>query len=183
MPFHLPSAVLNHDWDHLLLGLLHLSVSNDAQIQGLVYKTFVNKHTWETPLLPRKNKLHPLFNAGFFGKLKVIRLSFPHNQKHTSLETFFLSEPCAVQPNGARWSEFFKWIERATLVWNINILQDHKCLTVYQFKTSLLNKSINLFKKYIKIILTPNPSFPVILQLKNNIHTVYFICSVNRMSS
>ncbi len=28
---------------------------------GLVYKTFVNKHTWETPLLPRKNKLHPLF--------------------------------------------------------------------------------------------------------------------------
>ncbi len=27
---------------------------------GLVYKTFVNKHTCETPLLTLKNKLHPL---------------------------------------------------------------------------------------------------------------------------
>ncbi len=147
MPFHLPSAVLNHDWDHLLLGLLHLSVSNDAQIQGLVYKTFVNKHTWETPLLPRKNKLHPLFNAGFFGKLnKVI---FP-SQPKTHFFRDFLPERALC--SAAEWSALkwiFKWIERATLVWNINILQDHKCLTVYQFNTSLLNKSINLFKKNI----------------------------------
>ncbi len=28
---------------------------------GFVYKIFVNKQTWETLLLPRKNKLHPLF--------------------------------------------------------------------------------------------------------------------------
>ncbi len=64
---------------------------------GLVYKTFVNKHTWETPLLPRKNKLHPLFTAGFFGKLnKVI---FPSQPKHTSLETLFPSKSRAVQPN------------------------------------------------------------------------------------
>ncbi len=28
---------------------------------GLVYKTLVNKHTCETPLLTWKNKLHPLF--------------------------------------------------------------------------------------------------------------------------
>ncbi len=33
MPFHLPSAVLNHDRDLLLLGPLHRSVSNDVQIQ------------------------------------------------------------------------------------------------------------------------------------------------------
>ncbi len=57
---------------------------------SLVYKTFINKHTWETPLLPWKNKLNCLRNAGFFGKLnKVI---FPSQPKHTSLETFF---PCS----------------------------------------------------------------------------------------
>ncbi len=110
---------------------------------GLVYKTFVNKHTWETPLLPRKNKLHPLFNAGFFRKLnKVI---FP-SQPKTHFFRDFLPERALC--SAAEWSALkwiFKWIERATLVWNINILQDHKCLTVYQFNTSLLNKSINLF--------------------------------------
>ncbi len=31
------------------------------------------------------------------------RLSFPHNQKHTSLETFFPSESRAVQPNEDRY--------------------------------------------------------------------------------
>ncbi len=31
------------------------------------------------------------------------RLSFPYNQKHTSLETFFPSVSCAALPNDARW--------------------------------------------------------------------------------
>ncbi len=31
------------------------------------------------------------------------RLSFPYNQKHTSLETFFPSMSCAVLPNQTRW--------------------------------------------------------------------------------
>ncbi len=47
---------------------------------GLVYKTFIKKPTWE--ILEAEQ--------GYF---------FPHKQKHTSLETFFLSESRAVQPN------------------------------------------------------------------------------------
>ncbi len=57
---------------------------------SLVYKTFINKHTWETPLLPWKNKLNCLRNAGFFGKLnKVI---FPSQTK-----TYFFRDILPVQ--------------------------------------------------------------------------------------
>ncbi len=63
---------------------------------SLVYKTFINKHTWETPLLPWKNKLNCLRNVGFFGKLnKVI---FPSQPK-----THFFRDILPVQPNEMRW--------------------------------------------------------------------------------
>ncbi len=43
---------------------------------GLVYKTFVNKHTCETPLLPRKtNCIHCSRNAGFFWRAEEGYLS------------------------------------------------------------------------------------------------------------
>ncbi len=64
---------------------------------GLVYKTFVNKHTCETPLLTRKKQTASTVHVTLcsFGKLnKVI---FPYNQKHTSLETFFPSECSAAE--------------------------------------------------------------------------------------
>ncbi len=86
--------------------MFHLSVSNNVQIHvelGLVYKTFVNKHTHETPLLPRKNKLHPLFTErGVLWEAEQGYLSHT-TKKHTSLETFFPSESrAAVQLNEAR---------------------------------------------------------------------------------
>ncbi len=66
---------------------------------GLVYKTFVNKHTCET-LLPRKtNGIHCSRNAGFFGKLnKVI---FPLQPK-----THFFRDilPEQVLFSAAEWS-------------------------------------------------------------------------------
>ncbi len=67
---------------------------------GLIYKTLVNKHTCETPLLPRKtNCIHCLRNAGFFGKLnKVI---FPLQPK-----THFFRDilPERVLFSAAEWS-------------------------------------------------------------------------------
>ncbi len=56
--------------------------------------TGTNKHTWETPLLPQKNKLHPLFTQCWvLWEAEQGNLSL--NQKHTSLETFFTSKSCA----------------------------------------------------------------------------------------
>ncbi len=83
MPFHLPSAVLNHDrifysWDHSIFQ--YQTMCKSSVEPGLVYKTFINKHTCETPLLPRKktNCIHCSCNAVFFGKLnKVIFPSQP----------------------------------------------------------------------------------------------------------
>ncbi len=70
---------------------------------GLVYKTFVNKHLWNSSAAPRKtNCIHCLGNAGFSSG-SLTRLSFPHNQKHTSLETFFPSESRAALPDEACW--------------------------------------------------------------------------------
>ncbi len=69
---------------------------------GLVYKTFVNKHLRNSVAAPKKQNASTVHvTLGFSGSWT--RLSFPYNQKHNSLETFFLSESCAVQPNEARW--------------------------------------------------------------------------------
>ncbi len=70
-------TVIFYSWDCSILK--HQTMCKSSVVLGLVYKTFVNKHTWETPLLPRKNKLHHyLHNARFFGKLnKVIIPSQP----------------------------------------------------------------------------------------------------------
>lgn len=67
--------------------------------QGLVYKILVNKHTCRTPLLPwktnkQKNSIHCSRNVG---------LSFPYNQKHASLETFFLRKARAALLNEVFW--------------------------------------------------------------------------------
>ncbi len=88
-----------YSWD---LSIFQFQTMHKSSVElGLVYKTFVSKHTWETPLLPRKtNCIHCSRNAGFFRKLnKVI---FPSQPKHTSLETFFPSESrAAVQADEA----------------------------------------------------------------------------------
>ncbi len=72
------------------------------QRRTVVYKTFVNKHTWETPCCPEKqtgSTVHvTLGSSGSW-----TRLSFPYNEKYTSLDTFFPSESRAVQLNEARW--------------------------------------------------------------------------------
>ncbi len=98
MPFHLPSAVLNHDrifysWDCSIIQ--YQTMCKPSVELGLVYKTFINEHTWKTLLLPRKtNCIHCLRNAGFFRKLnKVI---FP-SQPKTHFFRDILSErvPCS----------------------------------------------------------------------------------------
>ncbi len=71
---------------------------------GLVYKTFVNKTLENLHCCPGKtNYIHCSHNGGFvLGSWT--RLSFPHNQKHTSLETFFPSESRAASlPIEAHW--------------------------------------------------------------------------------
>ncbi len=75
-----------YSWDR---SIFQFQTMHKSSVElGLVYKTFVSKHTWETPLLPRKtNCIHCSRNAGFFRKLNKI-ISQP---KHTSLETFFPS--------------------------------------------------------------------------------------------
>ncbi len=86
---------------------------------GPCYKTFVNKHICETTLLTQKNKLHPLstYRCALLGSWT--RLSFPYNQKHTSLETFFRASPvqcsrmkrfdgCALAPVDACTGAFFR---------------------------------------------------------------------------
>ncbi len=69
---------------------------------GLVYKTFVNKTLEKLHCCPEKQTISTVHvTLGCFGKLnKVI---FPHNQKHTSLETFFPSESRAALPIEACW--------------------------------------------------------------------------------
>ncbi len=65
---------------------------------GLVYKTFVNKHTWKTLLLPPgKKNMQSTDYVTLGSSWSWTRLSFPHIQKHT-LETFFPSESRAVLP-------------------------------------------------------------------------------------
>ncbi len=65
---------------------------------GLVYKTFVNKHTWKTLLLPpEKKNMQSTDYVTLGSSWSWTRLSFPHIQKHT-LETFFPSESRAVLP-------------------------------------------------------------------------------------
>ncbi len=70
---------------------------------GLVYKTFIIKHAWETPLLPRKKQNASTVYVTLGSSGSWTRLCFPYNQKHTSLETFFLSKSCPVLPNEAHW--------------------------------------------------------------------------------
>ncbi len=104
MPFHLLSAVLNHDrdiysWDCSIFQ--YQTMCKSSVELGLVYKTFVNKHIWETPLLPGKtNCIHRLRNAGFFGKLNNV--IFP-SQPKTHFFRDILPElvPCS---SAAGWS-------------------------------------------------------------------------------
>ncbi len=69
---------------------------------GLVYKTFINIHTCETPLLPRKmNCIHCSRNAGFFGKLnKVI---FPLQPKTHLFGEILLEQVACRLPNEEHW--------------------------------------------------------------------------------
>ncbi len=90
-----------------IAGTLHLSVSNDvckSSVElGLVYKTFVNKHTWENSVAARKNKrIHCSCNAGFFGKLKQGYLSL------TTKNTLLYSSRSRVPCSAAEWSAFFQ---------------------------------------------------------------------------
>ncbi len=69
---------------------------------GLVYKTFVNKHTWETLLLPGKtNCFHCLRNAGFFGKLNKVIV--PSQPKTHFFRDILPERVRPVQLNEMRW--------------------------------------------------------------------------------
>ncbi len=48
-----------YSWDRSIFQ--YQTMCKSSVELGLVYKTFVNKHTCKTLLLPRKNKPHPLF--------------------------------------------------------------------------------------------------------------------------
>ncbi len=80
MPFHLPSAVLNqtrifYSWGPAPSFSIKRCANPASNWALLIKRSSTN--TWETPLLPRKNKLYPLSrNGGSFGKLnKVIFLT------------------------------------------------------------------------------------------------------------
>ncbi len=89
-----------YSWDRSIFQ--YQTMSKSSVELGLVYKTFVNKHTCETPLLPRKtNCIHCSRNAGFFWEAEQGYISL--TTKNTSLERFFPSESCAVLPDEARW--------------------------------------------------------------------------------
>ncbi len=64
-----------YSWD--LSIFQHQTMCNSSVELGLVYKTFINKHTCETPLLPRKtNCIHCSHNAGFFRKMNKVIFPF-----------------------------------------------------------------------------------------------------------
>ncbi len=61
---------------------------------GLVYKTFVSKHLRKSVAALKKQTASTVY-VTLDSSGSWTRLSFPHNQKHTSLETSFLSDPCS----------------------------------------------------------------------------------------
>ncbi len=89
-----------YSWDRSIFQ--YQTMCKSSVELGLVSKTFINKHAWETPLLPPEKQTASTVYVTLGSSGSWTRLSFPHNQKHTSLETFFPSESRAVQPNEAR---------------------------------------------------------------------------------
>ncbi len=68
MPIHSPSAVPNLDGIFYSSIFQYQTMCKSSVELGLVYKSFVNKHTCKSLLLPGKtNCIHCLRNAGFFG--------------------------------------------------------------------------------------------------------------------
>ncbi len=93
--YHLQLRIMTgifYSWDRSIFQ--YQTMCRSSAELGLVYKMFINKHTWETA-----STVHVTLGSSW----SWTRLSFPHNQKHTSLETFFPSESRAVLPDEARW--------------------------------------------------------------------------------
>ncbi len=75
---------------------------------GLVYKTFVNKHFWNY-IADLEKQTASTVHVTLGSSGSWTRLSFPYNQKHTTLETFFPSESRATEWSAlmgalSRWS-------------------------------------------------------------------------------